>query len=294
MTDAIGGLDASPEIDKIAPALVRAVNAIQAVKKDAQGHGYRYADLASCVEEAKRTLGDHGMTVIQPLSLQSLADTRGGELTETTVAVIRTVVVHESGQWIASTVAVPDGGGAPKMSPTQVIGSNISYMKRYALCAMLSIPTEDDDGRGGYEARREPGRRDRDGRPGRERPASERAAPAAPTSLAYRDSIKTAVDGANAEWSAFANAEGVDAPLGLTIAKVESLLADKAVASGKATEDRFGAAGRRDPVKTAAYLSNVFGKMTADRIDSVVADVVSTYVAGRKVLVETEAANAAG
>lgn len=282
MGEPIGGADISPCIDEIAPALVAAINAIHAVKKDNQSPGvkYRFADLADCIAEAKRALGDNGMTVMQPLSLRNATAIRGGELVETAVSVVRTIVMHKSGQWIASDAIVPDGGGAPAMSATQVVGSNITYMKRYALCAMLCIPTEDDDGRGGRfnghddrrNERREPERRPEPPRP----------------SLAYRGaSIEPNVKGAAAEWDAHAKAEGIDEPLGLTVAAVESALIDKAIATGKTTGDRFDRDGKRDHVRVSAYLASMFER-APDRFEAAVVNIVSASIADRKAAFERE------
>lgn len=151
------GISTSEATDMIAPALVRAVNAVEAVKKDNKGHGYMFADLASCIDEAKRVLGANGMTVLQPPAVQFVV---GGDVSvdgemqpARIVQILRTVILHESGQWIASEAIVPEGAGAPKMSVAQAIGSAITYMRRYSLCSILSIPVEDDDGVGAGNAR---------------------------------------------------------------------------------------------------------------------------------------------
>jgi hypothetical protein len=47
----------------------------------------------------------------------------------------------DSGEWISSTTVIP----LPKNDP-QGMGSAITYARRYSLCAMLGIITEDDDG----------------------------------------------------------------------------------------------------------------------------------------------------
>ena len=51
-----------------------------------------------------------------------------------------TTLFHESGQWLASeTPILSEGGG------NQAFGSALTYMKRYALAAMLGIASDDDD-----------------------------------------------------------------------------------------------------------------------------------------------------
>lgn len=55
---------------------------------------------------------------------------------------LETRLIHaESGQWISSMAVIP----LPKNDP-QGMGSAITYARRYSLCAMLGIVTEDDDG----------------------------------------------------------------------------------------------------------------------------------------------------
>lgn len=199
------GAETSPEIDKLAPALVRAVNAIEAVKKDNQGHGYKYADLASCLDEARRVLAGNGLTVMQPLGIRSIDAEAGagGECVPIVVQVVRTIVMHESGQWIASETAVPEGAGAPKMSVAQAIGSAVTYMRRYSLCAMLSIATEDDDGAGAGDGRHRHASYPQPRRDDRRPPA-----PSAPRRAdAVRDELGDAFDGHHAKNFA-ANASG--------------------------------------------------------------------------------------
>jgi len=50
-----------------------------------------------------------------------------------------TILMHKSGQYIAGELSIKGENNA------QGIGSAITYAKRYALCAILGIVTEDDD-----------------------------------------------------------------------------------------------------------------------------------------------------
>lgn len=52
---------------------------------------------------------------------------------------VYTVLMHSSGQWLAGSLSIKGENTA------QGIGSAITYAKRYALCAILGIVTEDDD-----------------------------------------------------------------------------------------------------------------------------------------------------
>ena len=70
------------------------------------------------------------MPVVQPVELGQ------------NVLALETRLTHvDTGEYLASTAIVP----LPKADP-QGLGSAITYARRYALCAILGIITEDDDG----------------------------------------------------------------------------------------------------------------------------------------------------
>lgn len=54
---------------------------------------------------------------------------------------VMSVLMHSSGQWIASKIRIPAKDG----SDAQAIGSAITYAKRYGYCAILGIVADDDD-----------------------------------------------------------------------------------------------------------------------------------------------------
>lgn len=128
----------SEQIDKIVPALLKAQQAIGAVVKDKTGkvltksgreYEYKYSDLASVIEHVKGPLNENGIVFIQTL---------GGDATGISVT---TRLFHESGQWLEGTIYMAVQG-----SP-QVLGSAITYSKRYSLQSMTGLPSEDDDGK---------------------------------------------------------------------------------------------------------------------------------------------------
>ena len=55
--------------------------------------------------------------------------------------VIDTILLHESGQYLSTITPV----FCKKPDDPQAFGSGVTYSKRYALQAMLGLPTEDDD-----------------------------------------------------------------------------------------------------------------------------------------------------
>ncbi len=96
-----------------------------------------YASLNSVMEACREALhGNHiWMTQLPMPTPAHMGDGHMGLMTKLTHTT--------SGQWQSSLMVVP----LPKKDP-QGMGSAMTYARRYALCAMLGIVTEDDDGQG--------------------------------------------------------------------------------------------------------------------------------------------------
>jgi len=103
--------------------------------KSKAGHGYKYADLAACIDMAKEHLAVNGLAVAQ-----FLGDSDKG-------AVLTTMITHSSGQWMKDSFlmekAVLQGGGGK--NPAQAMGATITYMRRYAYAAIIGLAQEDED-----------------------------------------------------------------------------------------------------------------------------------------------------
>lgn len=90
-----------------------------------------YADLQSVLDAVREGLASNGIAVIQaPMPCQ-----KDGIL-------LRTTLAHESGEWIASELELPND----RMGGVQGMGSALTYARRYALAAMVGIAQDDDDG----------------------------------------------------------------------------------------------------------------------------------------------------
>lgn len=122
----------SSSITKISTALLQAQREIGAAKKGSTNPFFKmkYSDLGSVMEACKDAFNNHGISVIQPICL------------EEGINVVKTILVHESGEFIESTMKV----SCKNPDNPQEMGSAISYAKRYALMALAFIPSEDDDG----------------------------------------------------------------------------------------------------------------------------------------------------
>lgn len=133
----------SETITKIAPALVKAINAMGGASKDADNPFFKskYTTLGNAVAAAKEALTKNDICVLQ--------DQNG--ITEHSTVNLVTRLLHSSGEWIETTCEAK-----PKSFTPQDIGSSITYLRRYGLMAALSIPSEDDDGNGASQGTQQP------------------------------------------------------------------------------------------------------------------------------------------
>jgi hypothetical protein len=136
-------MKSSDTLTKISPALVKAINAIEGVKKGADNPFFKskYANLESVIEAAHDALSDNGLAVMQ-----------GPGPMDGNCITLTTRLVHESGEWIETDFSLPAG----KMDP-QAAGSAITYARRYSLMAMLNMPAVDDDGEASMPRSTKPG-----------------------------------------------------------------------------------------------------------------------------------------
>ncbi len=137
----------SESIDQLITALAKAQGEMSAASKDSKGYNYKYADLASVWGACRDPLSHNGLAVTQI------------ETQNETGEVLVTILGHSSGQWMRSTMAIrvkPSGG---KINELQERGSVLTYLRRYALSAIVGVaPAEDDDGNSAssYKAQAKP------------------------------------------------------------------------------------------------------------------------------------------
>ena len=116
---------------------------IEVIHKDTQGNNYTYADLPAIFKTLNPMMKTHGLGFYQAVNGTS----------------IKTVVFHvESGESIESDIYIPQGveflnkDGKKMMNDFQVLGSAITYLRRYALSAMLGLVTDKDTDASGEQA----------------------------------------------------------------------------------------------------------------------------------------------
>jgi hypothetical protein len=131
-------LERSASIDALAKALVQLQAKLPKVTKDKDNPFFRskYADQASIMDAIQEPMSQAGLAVINTMDYDDMFPDS---------ILIRTTLVHESGQWISGItkmqVATKDKHPTP-----QEIGSMITYGRRYGISAMIGLAAEDDDG----------------------------------------------------------------------------------------------------------------------------------------------------
>ncbi len=115
-------------------------NEVPIIHKATQGYGYSYSDLPTIFPVINPLLKKHG-----------LGFTQLGQGTS-----LKTIIFHiESGEILESTFDIPQGVSLSKMNDFQVLGSAITYMRRYALSSALGIITDKDTDAGGVQVSKE-------------------------------------------------------------------------------------------------------------------------------------------
>lgn len=132
----------SESIDQLAAALAIAQGRITGARKDSANPFFNsnYADLASVWEACRSPLSENGLCVIQTMDIDLAGKTH-----------LNTVLAHKSGQWIESVIVLN-----PTKQDAQGWGSVITYMRRYALAAIVGVAQVDDDGNAASQPHKAP------------------------------------------------------------------------------------------------------------------------------------------
>jgi hypothetical protein len=127
----------SDSLAQLAPALLKAQKKMGAALKDSKNPFFKskYADLNAVIDASVPVLNEEGIAVLQSPSMSY-------DLSGNPIPVIETVLLHESGEYIAGQTEVV----AAKQNDPQAAGSATTYARRYGLQAMVTLKAEDDDG----------------------------------------------------------------------------------------------------------------------------------------------------
>lgn len=91
-----------------------------------------YADMQSMIESTETALGDAGLAVFQVVH------------PEEGYVIVESILAHESGEFISSTIKLPTNKGAKNSS--QDYGGLVTYARRYSYMGLLCIsPCDDSD-----------------------------------------------------------------------------------------------------------------------------------------------------
>lgn len=173
------------EIDKISAALAKAQASLGAAPKNREvtvktrtgsEYKFKYATLDGIIEHVRPALTSNGLWFTQTL------EETGGKYS------LVTTLLHDSGQSIASHTPLLVAGGG-----NQEFGSALTYMRRYALSAILGIAADDDDDGNMADShkvtdvkdRKAPAKSSEQKQPGQ--PAEPRPTPARPFALVTAD-----------------------------------------------------------------------------------------------------------
>jgi hypothetical protein len=123
---------------------------VPVIHKGTQGYGYSYADLPTIFEKINPLMKKHGLGFTQLLSGSA----------------IKTIIFDvESGEQLESIADIPQGVQLSKMNDFQVLGSAITYIRRYALSAALGLVTDVDTDAAGEQVKNEKKEYKEDNRP---------------------------------------------------------------------------------------------------------------------------------
>jgi hypothetical protein len=122
----------SESIAELLAALTEVQSELPTMPKSTQAYGYKYTDLDTITQTIKPILSKHGIGYMQSV----------GGLTETALT-LTTRIFNKKGEYIEDTAALPTITST-KNNAAQTLGMSITYMRRYALCAMLGITSDED------------------------------------------------------------------------------------------------------------------------------------------------------
>lgn len=120
-------MQTSPEIKQIAAALVGFHKEVGKISKDSTNPFFKskYASLSNILDGISEPLNSNGLTIVQFPENETGLTTR---------------LIHVSGEWMESTYHMKSTKDTP-----QDKGSAMTYQRRYAIGAILSLNIDEDD-----------------------------------------------------------------------------------------------------------------------------------------------------
>lgn len=124
-------MNQSESIKELAGALAKAQAKLRPAIKDSTNPHFKskYADLGAIWEACREALTSNGLSVVQ-----MPADSGEGRVALTTI------LLHASGEYISGTCST-----RLQQDSAQGVGSALTYLRRYALAAMVGVVADEDD-----------------------------------------------------------------------------------------------------------------------------------------------------
>lgn len=108
-------------------ALAAAQGEYESVVKIHQGHGFKYANISDVLDMVRPILSRHGIAVMQPFTDREMV----------------TILAHASGEEREFRCPMVMDATS-RMNASQKVGAGVTYFRRYHLCSILGIATEDE------------------------------------------------------------------------------------------------------------------------------------------------------
>lgn len=127
-------MQSSATIVNLSKALVAAQTEIKSVSFDAKNEFFhnKYATLGAVIDTVKPVFAKYKLAIVQfPTS-----DSQG--------VGIDTVLLHESGEWMSQTITLP-WDSIKGLSPAQLAGVYISYLRRYSMASVAALYSDEDN-----------------------------------------------------------------------------------------------------------------------------------------------------
>lgn len=122
-------MEKSESTKNVFSAFVQAQSEFRTLPKDKSGYGYKYTDLDTVINTVRPILAKHGLAFTQ---------IEDGDTLET-------FIVHkESGEYFGGSAKLPEIALSSKTNEAQNLGAAMTYMRRYGLCSILGISSDED------------------------------------------------------------------------------------------------------------------------------------------------------
>jgi len=119
-------------------ALANFQQEVPVIHKGTAGYGYTYANLSQIFEVINPILKKHNLGFTQMVGENN----------------VKTILFHvDSGESIETTTTIPQNVSLKGMNDFQILGSAITYIRRYALSSILGLITDKDTDAGGEQVK---------------------------------------------------------------------------------------------------------------------------------------------